>query len=95
MEQKKPENHFFCFSCLWRIIYHLIFNSFRFPELQVEVLNQRLQFIVVIRVNVPGGLEEGDAVFLGRFPCGLRLVADEPVGDVDVILQVFRCRVLL
>ncbi len=50
---------------------------------------------MVFRIYVPCCLDEGDAVFLDRFPWWLRLIADEPVGDVDVVLQVFGGGVLV
>ena len=46
-------------------------------------------------VEEAGGAEEGDGVFLDRFSCRLRFVADEPVGDVDVVLQVLGGGVLV
>ena len=46
-------------------------------------------------VEEAGGTKEGDAVFLDRFSCRLRLVADEPVGDVDVVLKVLGGGVLV
>ena len=80
---------------LRRFLFLLFFFPFHSPELQIQVLNERFQFVVVFWIDVPCGFEEGNAVFLDWFSHWLRLVADEPVGDVDVILQVFRCRVLL
>ena len=46
-------------------------------------------------IEEAGRTEEGNGVLLDRFSCRLRLVADEPVSDVDVILQVLSGGVLV
>lgn len=64
-------------------------------KFQPQVIDQGLNLVVNGGVEETSGAEEGDGVFLDRFSCRLRLVADEPVGDVNVILQVFCSGVLV
>lgn len=80
---------------LRRFLNLLFFYYFSPKELQSQVIDQGLDLVVHRGVKEAGGAEEGDGVFLDRFSCRLRLVADEPVGDVDVILQVFGGGVLV
>lgn len=62
---------------------------------QPQVIDQGLNLVVHRGVEEAGGTEEGDGVLLDRFSCWLRFVADEPVGDVDVVLQVLGGGVLV
>lgn len=64
-------------------------------KFQPQVIDQGLNFVVNGGVEETSGAEEGDGVFLDRFTCRLRLVADEPVGDVDVVLKVLGDGVLV
>ena len=63
--------------------------------LQIQVIDQGLELVVHGGVKEAGGAEEGDGVFLDRFSCWLRLVTDEPVSDVDVVLQILGGGVLV
>lgn len=71
------------------------FDPFHSPELQVKVLDECFQLLVILWRDVSCGLQEVYAVFLDRFPGRVQLVADEPVGDIDVRLQVFSRGVLV
>ncbi len=78
----------------WYLLLRLL-NPFHSPVLQVKVLDECFQLPVVLRRDVPGGFQEVHAVFLDRFPRRTQFVTDEPVGDVDVSVQVLGCCVLL
>ena len=80
---------------LRRLINFCLLHFLRPKELQPQVIDQGLELVVHGGVQEAGGAEEGDGVFLDRFSCWLRLVTDEPVSDVDVVLQILGGGVLV
>ena len=69
-----------------RRLFLILLDLLRSQELKIQVINQGLNLVVQRGVKKAGGTEEGDGVFLDRFSCRLRLVADESVGDINVCL---------
>ena len=65
------------------------------PEIQLKILDKRLNLIVILRRDETGCLEEGGAMSLDRLARRAEAVADKPVGDVDMGGEVFGRGVLL
>lgn len=89
MDRKKLGIQVFHIFLLRRFLCRFFFNPLYSPEFQIKFLYQRFQLLVILWITELGGFEEGDAVLLDWFARRLRFPSEEPVGNVDVILQIF------
>ena len=77
--------------------YNLIFGltniKVRLEDYQIQILNECQDFILVFFADEWFDLLEGDVSFLGLEGFWLEFPSDEPIGYVDVVLDVFWCGV--
>ena len=78
----------------WRIIRRCL-NPHRSPELQLQIADEGLNLLVLIRRDELGRLQEFLVPFIGLCRRRPEHVAQQPVGDIDMGIAVFLGGILL